>query len=206
MREWGGDWNTRRWEWRHEAQPCQENCAQVPRGPTVPILGVKHMSTKRDLHKSTHSSLTLNSPQMERWTQRTIPKRMDHKLYIQTMKCSKQQRKEPTANTPSSVGEPCCAGGRRPHCVCTAPSHLCGARRSRLTREKSGCLCVRHVRSDESLHVLRISCIYFGVGASDPIQVNGTEHIWNIETQHLIWLLYINFKSIKRTNIKTQNH
>lgn len=66
-----------------------ENCAQEPRGPTVPVLGDGHTCPQRKTHiQAFTAALPVRALTRKDEHKKTIPKRTDNKLWhIQTMKC-----------------------------------------------------------------------------------------------------------------------
>lgn len=165
MREWGAN-GTLKDEWWHEVQPMSENSAQVPRGPTVPVLGDEHTCPQRKTCIQAFTAvLPIRALTWKDEHKKTIPKRMDNKLWcIQIMKCYQAIEKNELLIPPATWMNLQNAKTReRGHTACIpffyTVFHFYEAQEeAKLThvQEISGCLCV--VRS---LCECRPACVYF---------------------------------------------
>lgn len=101
--------------------PCRENCAQVPRGPKVPVLGDGSTCPQRKTYiEACTAALPLTVLKWKGEHKRTIPERMDNKSWhIQTMKYYQAIGKNQLLTTPSNVDEPPDAKtSERSHAMC----------------------------------------------------------------------------------------
>lgn len=173
--------------------PCRENCAQVPRGPTVPILGDGPTCPQRETCiKARTAALPLTALKWKGEHKRTIPKRMDHKLRsIQTMKCSQATEKNNclhpqqrgwTSSTPRRVR----GATLRAHC---AVPPLWGSRRGQTSScEKS----VDASVCETCARVQACMCVFPGSILGWVLTVYTGQRYRTVKTyrtQHLIWII-----------------